>query len=54
MALVTFLVEDSKTIRDSLVPALEEMTGARVVGASDAIQLAGSALQLRHRAAARD
>lgn len=35
MALVTFLVEDSKTIRDSLVPALEEMTVARVVGTAE-------------------
>jgi DNA-binding NarL/FixJ family response regulator len=32
MALFTFLVEDNRTIRDNLIPALEELTGAEVVG----------------------
>lgn len=31
MKLTTILVEDSQTIRDTLVPALEEMTNVRVV-----------------------
>ena len=32
MALITFLVEDNKTIRDNLVPALEDLVNGRVVG----------------------
>jgi DNA-binding NarL/FixJ family response regulator len=32
MALFTYLVEDNRTIRDNLIPALEELTGAEVVG----------------------
>ncbi|KAF1057278.1 MAG: hypothetical protein GAK39_06283 [Variovorax sp.] len=32
MALITFLVEDNKTIRDNLVPALEDLVNAQVVG----------------------
>ncbi len=32
MALLTYLVEDNRTIRDNLVPALEEMISARVIG----------------------
>lgn len=32
MPLTTFLVEDNKTIRDSLIPALEDLVGARIVG----------------------
>ncbi|RYF33484.1 MAG: response regulator [Comamonadaceae bacterium] len=35
MALITFLVEDSKTIRDNLIPTLEDMTHARVVGVAE-------------------
>ncbi len=32
MALITFLVEDNKTIRDNLVPALEDLVDGQVVG----------------------
>jgi len=32
MALVTFLVEDNATIRDNLIPALEDLADATVVG----------------------
>jgi DNA-binding NarL/FixJ family response regulator len=32
MALITFLVEDNKTIRDNLVPALEDLVNSHVVG----------------------
>lgn len=32
MALITFLVEDNKTIRENLVPALEDLVNGRVVG----------------------
>ncbi|MEJ8825269.1 response regulator [Variovorax humicola] len=32
MALITFLVEDSPTIRDNLMPALEDMVNASIVG----------------------
>jgi DNA-binding NarL/FixJ family response regulator len=32
MALITFLVEDNKTIRDNLVPALEDLVNGHVVG----------------------
>jgi DNA-binding NarL/FixJ family response regulator len=32
MALITFLVEDNKTIRDNLVPALEDLVNGQVVG----------------------
>lgn len=32
MVLSTYLVEDNRTIRDNLVPALEDLVGARVVG----------------------
>jgi CheY-like chemotaxis protein len=32
MSLITFLVEDNKTIRDNLVPALEDLVNGRVVG----------------------
>jgi DNA-binding NarL/FixJ family response regulator len=32
MALFTFLVEDNRTIRDNLIPALEDLAAARVVG----------------------
>jgi DNA-binding NarL/FixJ family response regulator len=35
MALSTFLVEDNKTIRDNLIPALEDLVGARVVGCAE-------------------
>ena len=42
MSLRTFLVEDSRTIRDNLVPAIEEMAGARVVQVVDGEQDATS------------
>lgn len=32
MSLITFLVEDNKTIRDNLVPALEDLVNGQVVG----------------------
>ena len=32
MVLSTYLVEDNRTIRDNLVPALEDLVGARVIG----------------------
>ncbi|MEJ7687599.1 MAG: response regulator [Variovorax sp.] len=32
MALFTFVVEDSRTIRDNLIPALEDLTDATVSG----------------------
>jgi DNA-binding NarL/FixJ family response regulator len=32
MALFTFLVEDNRTIRDNLIPALEDLVDARVMG----------------------
>ena len=32
MALITFLVEDNKTIRDNLVPALEDLVNGQIVG----------------------
>jgi DNA-binding NarL/FixJ family response regulator len=35
MALFTFLVEDNKTIRDNLIPALEYLVGAQVVGCAE-------------------
>ncbi|KIQ18510.1 chemotaxis protein CheY [Variovorax paradoxus] len=35
MALIAFLVEDNKTIRDQLIPTLEELTNARVLGAAE-------------------
>jgi len=36
MPLLTFLVEDNRTIRDNLIPALEELAGARVLGFAEA------------------
>ncbi len=49
MPLTTILVEDSRTIRDNLIPALEELAGVHVVasvetaeGAIDALALHGS------------
>lgn len=35
MALITFLVEDNKTIRDHLIPTLEELTMASVLGTAE-------------------
>lgn len=35
MALFTFLVEDNRTIRDNLIPALEDLIDARVVGVAE-------------------
>jgi len=35
MALLTFLVEDNRTIRDNLIPALEDLVDARVVGIAE-------------------
>ncbi|MGO4395409.1 response regulator [Variovorax sp. M-6] len=35
MALLTFLVEDNRTLRDNLIPALEELIDARMVGVAE-------------------
>ncbi len=35
MALITFLVEDNKTIRDNLIPTLEDLARARVLGTAE-------------------
>lgn len=35
MPLITFLVEDSKVIRDSLIPTLEDLANARVIGTAE-------------------
>lgn len=35
MALFTFLVEDNRTIRDNLIPALEDLADATVVGTAE-------------------
>ncbi len=32
MALITFLVEDNPTIRDNLIPAMEDLVNASIVG----------------------
>jgi len=32
MAIITFLVEDNSRIRDNLIPTLEDLTSARVLG----------------------
>jgi len=32
MALLTYLVEDNRTIRDNLIPALEDLSSVRIVG----------------------
>jgi DNA-binding NarL/FixJ family response regulator len=46
MALFTFLVEDNRTIRENLIPALEDLADATVVGTaeteSDAVHWLGS------------
>jgi DNA-binding NarL/FixJ family response regulator len=44
MPLATILVEDSRTIRDNLIPALEELAGARVVATAETAQAAIDAL----------
>jgi DNA-binding NarL/FixJ family response regulator len=35
MAIITFLVEDNKTIRDNLIPTLEDLARARVLGTAE-------------------
>ncbi|MET3497582.1 response regulator [Variovorax boronicumulans] len=35
MPLTTILVEDSQTIRDNLIPALEDLVGAEVIAVAD-------------------
>jgi len=45
MALVTFLVEDNKTIRENLIPVLEDMADARVVGFAETESAAASWLR---------
>ena len=38
MALFTFLVEDNRTIRDNLIPALEDLAQARILGSAETEQ----------------
>ncbi|WP_198083716.1 response regulator [Variovorax sp. E3] len=38
MAIITFLVEDSATIRDNLIPTLADLANARVIGFADGEQ----------------
>ncbi|AMM26530.1 response regulator [Variovorax sp. PAMC 28711] len=45
MALITFLVEDNKTIREHLIPTLEDMTDAHVIGTAETEQAAVHWLQ---------
>jgi len=47
MSLTTILVEDSQTIRDNLIPALEELADAQVVAVAETAQDALEALE-RH------
>ncbi len=35
MALITFIVEDNKTIRDNLIPSLEDLADAAVAGIAE-------------------
>jgi len=35
VALITFLVEDNPTIRDNLIPALEDMVNASIIGVAE-------------------
>ncbi|RYF33824.1 MAG: response regulator [Comamonadaceae bacterium] len=35
MALITFIVEDSKTIRDNLIPSLEDLANAAIAGIAE-------------------
>jgi DNA-binding NarL/FixJ family response regulator len=35
MSHLTYLVEDNRTIRDNLIPALEDLAGARVLGMAE-------------------
>jgi DNA-binding NarL/FixJ family response regulator len=35
MSQLTYLVEDNRTIRDNLIPALEDLAGARVLGMAE-------------------
>ncbi|AMM25875.1 response regulator [Variovorax sp. PAMC 28711] len=35
MALITFIVEDNKTIRDNLIPSLEDLANAAVAGIAE-------------------
>lgn len=44
MALLTVLVEDSKTIRDELIPTLEGLSAARVIAVAETSQEAVVAL----------
>ena len=48
MALVTFLVEDNPTIRDNLIPALEDLADASVVGFAEN-RVGGDAMARRQR-----
>ncbi len=45
MALITFLVEDNPTIRDNLIPAMEDLVNASVVGFAETEREAAQWLQ---------
>ncbi|MBS0452724.1 MAG: response regulator [Proteobacteria bacterium] len=45
MPLITILVEDNQTIRDSLIPTLAELGGMKVVATADTAATALAALQ---------
>lgn len=47
MPLTAILVEDSRTIRDNLIPALEELAGVHVVATAETAQAAIDALALQ-------
>ena len=42
MALIAFLVEDNLTIRENLIPALEDLANARVVGFAETEETAAA------------
>jgi len=42
VALITFLVEDNLTIRENLIPALEDLANARVVGFAETEEAAAT------------
>ncbi|RYX91456.1 MAG: response regulator [Comamonadaceae bacterium] len=45
MPLLTVLVEDNKTIREQLIPSLEELAGARVIAIADTSSGAAAVLK---------
>lgn len=49
MALITFLVEDNLTIRENLIPALEDLANACVVGFAETEEAAALWLSEHHK-----